>query len=114
VAIVFTTLLALGLAITGDVGELANTTVLLLLVSFTLVNVAVLILRKDRVGHRHFAVPSWVPGLGAVTCLALMTQFKAGIYLRAVILVALGLALCGINFLVTRRLETRTVPREFT
>jgi hypothetical protein len=43
-----------------------------------------------------------------------MTQFKAGIYLRAVILVALGLALCGINFLVTRRLETRPVPREFT
>jgi predicted membrane metal-binding protein len=70
---------------------------------------AMLVLRR-----RHFAVPSWVPGLGAVTCLALMTQFKAGIYLRAVILVALGLALCGINFLVTRRLETRPVPREFT
>jgi basic amino acid/polyamine antiporter, APA family len=113
VAIAFTTLLALGLVITGDVGPLANTTVLLLLVSFTLVNVSVLILRRDRVGHRHFAVPSWVPVLGAATCLALMTQFTADVYARAVALVAIGLVLCGINFLLTRRLETRPVPREF-
>jgi basic amino acid/polyamine antiporter, APA family len=111
VAIVFTTLLALTLVITGDVGELANTTVLLLLVAFTLVNVAVLILRRDRVGHRHFAIPSVVPVLGAITCLALMTQFKADIYVRAVILIAVGLLLCGINFLLTRRLQTREVPR---
>jgi basic amino acid/polyamine antiporter, APA family len=111
VAIVFTTLLALALVITGDVGELANTTVLLLLVAFTLVNAAVLILRRDRVGHRHFAVPSWVPVLGAITCLALITQFKADIYARAAILVALGLVLCGINFLLTRRVQTREVPR---
>jgi basic amino acid/polyamine antiporter, APA family len=111
VAIVFTTLLALALVITGDVGELANTTVLLLLVAFTLVNVAVLILRRDRVGHRHFAIPSWVPVLGALTCLALMTQFKADIFARAAILVAVGLVLCGINFLLTRRLQTREAPR---
>jgi APA family basic amino acid/polyamine antiporter len=111
VAIVFTTLLALALVITGDVGELANTTVLLLLVAFTLVNAAVLILRRDRVGHRHFAVPSWVPALGAITCLALITQFKADIYARAGILVALGLVLCGINFLLTRRIQIREVPR---
>jgi basic amino acid/polyamine antiporter, APA family len=111
VAIVFTTLLALTLVITGDVGELANTTVLLLLVAFTLVNVAVLILRRDRVGHRHFAIPSVVPVLGAITCLALMTQFKADIYVRAVILIAVGLLLCGINFLLTRRFQTREVPR---
>jgi basic amino acid/polyamine antiporter, APA family len=111
VAILFTTLLALALVITGDVGELANTTVLLLLVAFTLVNAAVLILRRDRVGHRHFAVPSWVPVLGALTCLALITQFKADIYARAAILVALGLVLCGINFLLTRRIQIREVPR---
>lgn len=113
VAIVFTTLLALALVITGDVGELANTTVLLLLVSFTLVNVAVLVLRKDSVGHRHFRVPAWVPALGAVTCLALMTQFKTDIYVRAAILVGIGMVLCGINFLATRRLEAHTAPRQF-
>ena len=49
-----------------------------------------------------------------MTCLVLMTQFKADIYVRAAILVAIGLMLCGINFLVSRRLETKPVPREFT
>lgn len=112
VAIAFTTLLALGLVITGDVGALANTTVLLLLVSFTLVNVSVLILRRDPVGHRHFKVASWIPVLGALTCLALMTQFTADIYLRAAVLVTLGLVLCGINFLVGRRLAVRPLPRK--
>jgi amino acid transporter len=111
VAIAFTTLLALGLVITGDVGALANTTVLLLLVSFTLVNVSVLILRRDPVGHRHFKVASWIPVLGALTCLALMTQFTADIYLRAAVLVTLGLVLCGINFLVSRQLAVRQLPR---
>ena len=111
-AIAFTTLLALGLVITGDIGALANTTVLLLLVSFTLVNISALILRRDAVGHRHFKVPSWIPALGAVTCLALMTQFTADIYVRAVILVALGLVLCGINFLVSRRLAVRPPRRK--
>jgi amino acid transporter len=113
VAIVFTTLLALVLVITGDVGELANTTVLLLLVSFTLVNISVLVLRRERVGHRHLVVPSWVPVLGALTCLVLMTQFKADIYVRAVLLVVVGLVLCGINFLLTRRLETGPVPGHY-
>ena len=114
VAILFTTVLALGLVVTGDIGALANTTVLLLLLSFTLVNIAVLILRRDRVEHRHFWVPAWIPALGAVTCLVLMTQFTVDVYLRAVVLVALGLVLCGINFLVSRRLETRPVPRQLT
>jgi basic amino acid/polyamine antiporter, APA family len=114
VAIVFTTLLALGLVITGDVGELANTTVLLLLISFTLVNVSVLILRRDRVGHRHFAVPSWVPVLGAVTCLALITQFKADIFVRAAILLAVGGVLWGINFVLTRRFQAGAEAQTFS
>jgi amino acid transporter len=114
VAILFTTVLALGLVVTGDIGGLANTTVLLLLVAFTLVNIAALILRRDRVEHRHFSIPAWIPALGAVTCLILMTQFTADVYLRAVVLVSIGLALCGINFLVSRRLETKPMPRQLT
>jgi hypothetical protein len=73
----------------------------------------VLVLRRERVGHRHFVVPSWVPVLGALTCLVLMTQFKADIYLRAALLVVVGLVLCGINFLLTRRLETGPVPGHY-
>jgi hypothetical protein len=40
-----------------------------------------------------------------------MTQFKADIYVRGAVLGAIGLALCGINFLVSRRLEVRMPPR---
>jgi APA family basic amino acid/polyamine antiporter len=106
VAIIFTTLLALGLVVTGDIGDLANTTVALLLAVFTLVNVSVLILRKDAVGHSHFAIPSVVPVLGAVTCLALLSQQKPDILLRAGVLVAVGLLLWVVNVFLSRRLET--------
>jgi hypothetical protein len=78
-----------------------------------LVNISVLLLRRDRIGHRHFSVPSWVPVLGAVTCLALITQFKADIFARAAILVALGFVLWGVNVLLTRRLETGPVPGHY-
>jgi amino acid transporter len=106
VAIVFTTLLAWVLVATGDIGDLANTTVALLLAVFSLVNVAALVLRRDPVGHRYFAVPSWVPVLGAVTCLALLSQQKGDIFLRAGALLAVGLVLWVVNLLCARRLET--------
>lgn len=51
-------LVALLLAVlTGDLGALADTTVLLLLGVFIAVNVSALRLRGDRVGHPHFEVP---------------------------------------------------------
>jgi amino acid transporter len=54
IAIAFTTLLAFGLiAFVGRVPALGGTTALLLLCVFTVVNVAVLVLRKDKVGHEH-------------------------------------------------------------
>jgi amino acid transporter len=98
-AIVFTTQLALGLVVTGDVGDLANTTVLLLLVCFVFVHVCVLVLRRDRVEHEHFTVPTVVPWLGGLSCLVLLTQFDAAIYQRAAILLAIGLALSALHFL---------------
>ena len=50
-AIVFTTLLGLILVSTGDLASLADTTVLLLLLAFTAVNISVLVLRRDEVGQ---------------------------------------------------------------
>jgi APA family basic amino acid/polyamine antiporter len=47
VAIVFTTLIAAGLILTGDLETLADTTVVLLLVVFAIVNVSVLVLRSE-------------------------------------------------------------------
>ncbi|MGS2644006.1 amino acid permease [Streptosporangium sp. LJ11] len=100
VAIVFTVGVAAVLVATGDVGGLADTTVLLLLCVFTLVNVAVLVLRKDRVDHDHFRAPSWMPVLGAVVCFVLVlpiTGRGVDVYVRAGVLLVIGVALWFVN-----------------
>ncbi|MFD1935735.1 MULTISPECIES: APC family permease [Nonomuraea] len=100
VAIVFTVAIAAVLVSTGDIGPLADTTVLLLLFVFALVNVCVLLLRKDRVRHEHFVAPTWMPALGAVVCLTLtlpITGRSGDVYLRAAILVGIGVVLWFIN-----------------
>ncbi|MER7133174.1 APC family permease [Streptosporangium saharense] len=100
VAILFTTAIAVVLVATGDVGNLADTTVLLLLLVFALVNVAVLVLRRDPVGHDHYRAPSWMPALGAVVCLVLalpVTGRGADVYVRAGLLLAVGVVLWFLN-----------------
>jgi amino acid transporter len=92
-AIVFTTLLASGLILTGELGTLADTTVLLLLGVFITVNVAALLLRRDPVGHEHFEVPIVLPFLGIAACLVVMTQIEGETWLRAGVLLCLGMGL---------------------
>jgi amino acid transporter len=96
VAIVATTLAAYLLLITGQLESLAETTVLLLLLVFVSANVAVLVLRKDRVEHDHFRTPWPLPVLGVLSCIVLATQQDAGNYLRAGVLLAVGLALYAV------------------
>ncbi|GAA1540980.1 APC family permease [Actinomadura kijaniata] len=106
VAIAFTVALAVALVATGDVGGLADTTVLLLLCVFALVNVCVLVLRRERVEHRHFRAPTWMPVLGAASCLFLtlpITGRDGEVYLRALVLLAIGLVLWLVNRMVLRR-----------
>lgn len=104
-AIIFTTLIAVGLIATGDVADLAGTTVLLLLTAFIIVNVAVLVLRSDPVEHDHFRTPVVFPILGALVCAGLLTQQARDVWLRAGSLLALGAVLYGVNWLVKRRLD---------
>ena len=79
VAIIFTTLIAFGLIIvvtknSGDViSALGGTTALLLLGVFTIVNIAVLVLRKDTINRRHFTTPTILPIIGALTCAFFVT-----------------------------------------
>jgi len=101
VAIVFTSLIAVLLISTGDLATLADMTVLLLLIVFTGVNIAVLVLRRDPVEHRHFRAPTAVPVIGAGVSLALMTTKDPEIFLRAGALLALGAVLWLINRLLT-------------
>jgi APA family basic amino acid/polyamine antiporter len=98
VAIVTTTAAAMALIATGDLSDLADTTVLLLLVVFTAVNVAVLVLRRDPVAHAHFRAPSAVPAIGALVSIALMTTKDAEVFARAGALLLLGLGLWALNW----------------
>jgi basic amino acid/polyamine antiporter, APA family len=105
-AILFTTVIAAALIATGDLSDLADTTVFLLLVVFTVVNVAVLVLRRDRLDVDHFHAPTLLPILGAAVSIFLLTQTDAEVALRALILLAVGLALWIVNRLLTGRVET--------
>ncbi|MBX9246972.1 amino acid permease [Actinotalea ferrariae] len=103
VAIAFTLAVALTLVSTGDLAGLADTTVLLLLLVFAVVNVSVLVLRRDRSDDQrpdHFRAPTWAPVLGLVVSLVLaspLTGREADVYVRAGVLLAIGVVLHLVN-----------------
>jgi APA family basic amino acid/polyamine antiporter len=105
VAIVFIALIMFGLVTTGGVSDLANTTVVLLLLVFIVVNIAVLVLRRDQVAHDHFTAPAVIPVLAIATIVVLLVQQEIAIFLRAGILVLVGLALYLVNYLAKRGLD---------
>lgn len=110
VAIIFTTLLVLGLASYGGVGDLGGTTALLLLCVFTLVNIAVLVLRKRPVEHEHYRAPTVFPMLGIVTCAYLATPLSGRDpqqFAIAGVLLAIGLVLWFANWVGHGRKQGR-------
>lgn len=106
VAIAFTTLLAFALiTFVGEIPALGGTTALLLLCVFTVVNVAVLILRKENVDHRHFRAPTIVPILGMLSCGFLIgpwTGRNPDQYLIAAVLIGIGIALWFVTVWINR------------
>jgi basic amino acid/polyamine antiporter, APA family len=113
VAILFTVAIAVVLVATGDVGNLAETTVLLLLCAFALVNVSVLMLRRRPVDHDHYRAPTWMPVLGALACLILIlpiTGRDPAVYARAGVLIAIGMALWFVNRVFVQRMEETGLP----
>ncbi|HEY8588786.1 MAG TPA: APC family permease [Naasia sp.] len=93
VAIVATTVVAMILTLIGDLSTLAQTVVFLLLLVFLSANVAVLVLRRDTVDHDHFRVWTFVPVLGILSCLLLLSQQEWQVWLFAAILLAVGVVL---------------------
>ncbi|HEX5859613.1 MAG TPA: APC family permease [Microbacterium sp.] len=100
VAIAATTAIAVMLIVSGDLSGLADTTVLLLLLVFTAVNVAVLVLRRDPVAHRHFRTPTAIPVIGAAVSVGLMTTKEPAVFARAGALLLVGIAFWALNRLV--------------
>jgi amino acid transporter len=113
-AILFTTALAFGLiTFVGAVPALGGTTALLLLIVFTVVNVAVLVLRKDPVDADHFRTPTVLPVIGALACAYLATPWAgrpAEQYKIAGVLLAIGIVLWGVTVLLNKRTGAE-VPR---
>jgi basic amino acid/polyamine antiporter, APA family len=115
-SIIFTTLIAAGLIITvtnfmGEeaVAALGGTTALLLLCVFTVVNVAVLVLRRTPVEHAHFRSPRLLPYLGALTCAFLVGPWAQDPieYQIAGIMLALGVVLWFLTFLWNRAVRAK-------
>jgi len=98
-AIVVTTVVAMGLTAIGDLVTLASTVVLLLLLVFLMVNVSVLVLRRDGVEHDHFRAWTALPVLAIASCVLLLTRQEAQHWLLAGALVGVGVVL----YLVTGR-----------
>jgi len=106
IAIGFTTLLAFALiTFVGEVPALGGTTALLLLCVFTVVNVAVLMLRKDTVDHQHFRTPTFLPILGAISCAFLAGPWTGRDpvqYRIAGVLIGIGVVLWIVTVLVNK------------
>jgi amino acid transporter len=118
VAIIFTTVIAFGLifyvtafANSTAISVLGGTTALLLLAVFAMVNVAVLVLRRDvQEAGGHFKTPTVLPVIGFLASLYLVTPLSgrpAQQYVLALILVAIGIVLFFITMLINRQLGIR-------
>jgi amino acid transporter len=103
VAILFTTALCALLIVIGDLSTLADTTVTLLLGVFILVNISVLVLRRDALDHDHFHAPTIFPVVGAIVCAGLLTRQEARTFAFAGGLLVLGVAL----YLLSRAFSTQ-------
>ncbi len=106
IAIGFTTLLAfLLITFVGEIPALGGTTALLLLCVFTVVNIAVLVLRRDPVGHAHFRTPTLLPVLGMLTCAFLAGPWTGRDpiqYRIAGVLIGIGIVLWLVTVLINR------------
>ncbi|MGV0790242.1 APC family permease [Mycolicibacterium sp. XJ1819] len=115
VAIIFTTLIAFGLIfyVTAFANEdaikvLGGTTSLLLLAVFAVVNISVLVLRRDVVAEgRHFKTPTALPVIGFLTSLYLVTPLSGRPeqqYILAAALIGVGVVLFFLTMAINRQL----------
>jgi amino acid transporter len=128
VSIIVTTLISFGLITyvvnanateegSNAIALLGGTTSLLLLVVFAVVNVALLVLRKQPVKHPHFRTKTWLAVLGAITCAYLAGPWARSAeqqeqYLIAGGLLAVGLVLSFITWLYNRAVRHQQIHFE--
>ncbi|GMA32023.1 APC family permease [Litorihabitans aurantiacus] len=101
----------IGLSFLGNVGQLADVTVLLLLLVFISANVSVLVLKKDRVEHEHFSIPRVVPVLAIIASLVLLAQQDGVIWLGSLAYIAVGTVLYLIARFTRKREDAAVAAR---
>ena len=110
-AILFTTAIALGLIVVvtnladDAVTALGGTTALLLLGVFAIVNISVLVLRKDVKDRPHFVAPTALPVVGALACAFFVTPWTGRDtiqYTIAAVLLAIGVVLWALTWMANR------------
>ena len=125
VSIIFTTLISFGLITyvvraTGSEGGASNvallggTTALLLLCVFTVVNVALIALRRHPVDHKHFTTPTVLPYIGAVTCAFLAGPWARSDEQQEQYTIAAGLLVVGVVLWALTWLTNRGVRAKKT
>ncbi|CEI30352.1 APC family permease [Propionibacterium freudenreichii] len=112
-AVLFTTAIAAGLILyvslargSAVVGLLGGTTSLLLLAVFAVVNLAVVVLKRDRVGHKHFRTSRIVAIVACLLCLFLVLPVSGrpiGQYQIAGVLIVIGVALWAVTVVINKR-----------
>ncbi|WP_134325344.1 APC family permease [Cumulibacter soli] len=119
VGILFTTAISLGLIVyvvlansttqgAANITLLGGTTSLLLLVVFTIVNIALLVVRrKFGTAGNHFRAPTWIPIVGAITCAFLAGPWARNDdqqqqYVVAGILMLVGFVMWILTYFLTR------------
>ncbi len=104
-AIICTTGVALVLASWSGVRTLGGTTALLLLCVFAIVNLAVLLLRRKPVEHKHYRAPTFAPVLGFISCVYLASPLagrEVSQYIVAGVLLAIGIGLYFLSAFLER------------
>ena len=111
-AILFTTAIAFGLiyfvATRSDsdiIAALGGTTALLLLGVFTIVNICVLVLRKDVIDRKHFVAPTVLPVIGALACAFMVGPWTGRDTIQYRIagwLLAIGVVLWALTWIANR------------
>ncbi|MDD5463372.1 MAG: amino acid permease [Methylococcales bacterium] len=76
-AILILLVVLLILALNGDISDLARATSVLLLICFSLMNLALILLQRKDKEKGNLEVPAFVPAVGLFVCIAMLTQAKS-------------------------------------
>jgi len=101
-AILFILIVSLVLAMSGGLSQLAQATSFLLMVVFSVMNIALIVIKHRQKEAAPFQIPYWVPYAGVLSCLVLMRFVTWDAILPIIILTLVRLGLFAVKYVVKR------------